>query len=310
MSDAARGIAAVVAACVMWGGSMIFYKLIEHVPPLEVLAHRTLWTVVFLVLVLALRRRLHEIADLVRAPRLLLLIAFAAVMVGINWFCFVFSIQTGRALQSSLGYYIFPLVAVGLAFAVLGERFTRGQSAALALAAIAVALLTFGLGRAPWIALILAVTFALYGLAKNRIRTGALLSVLAETILLLPLALGWLVALHLGVVPTLDGRPGGLFGADLFTSAMLAFSGPLTGVPLMLFSYATRRVSFATVGLAMYLNPTFQFFIAVLLFGEAFTLWHGLAFPLIWLALGLYSWESWRRERARRAGGERRAIGA
>lgn len=289
---------------------MIFYKVIAHVPPLEVLAHRTVWTVVFFILVLAIRRRLHEIADVLRARRTLLLIAFAAAMVATNWFFFVFSIQTGRALQSSLGYYIFPLVAVGLAFAVLGERFTRGQSAALALAAIAVALLTFGLGRAPWIALILAVTFALYGLAKNRIAAGALLSVLAETLLLLPLALVWLASLHLGLANTLDGRPGGLFGADLFTSAMLAFSGPLTGVPLVLFSYATRRISLATVGLAMYLNPTFQFFIAVLLFGEAFTLWHGLAFPLIWTALGLYSWESWRRERARRATHPGRAIGA
>ncbi len=310
MSDAAKGIGAVVAACMMWAGSMIFYKIIAHVPPLEVLAHRTLWTVVFFILVLAARRRLHEIADAFRAPRILLLVGFAAAMVGMNWFFFVFSIQTGRALQSSLGYYIFPLVAVGLAFWVLGERFTRGQSAALALAIVAVALLTFGLGHAPWIALILAVTFALYGLAKSRITTGALISVLVETLLLLPLALVWLASLHLGVTATLDGRPGGLFGADLFTSAMLAFSGPLTGVPLMLFSYAMRRVSFATVGFVMYLNPSFQFLIAVFLFGEAFTLWHGLAFPLIWAALGLYSWESWRRERARRAASPGSTIGA
>ena len=142
-----------------------------------------------------------------------------------------------------------------------------------------------GTGAAPWTALAIAGTFGAYGLIKNRVRVGPVASVFVETLLLAPLALAWLWV----------GCTAGAFGRDWGTSAMLAFSGPLTGGPLMLFAYAARRIPYATVGLVQYLNPTLQFAVAVALFGEPFSVWHGVAFGLIWAGLALYSWGSWRR---------------
>jgi chloramphenicol-sensitive protein RarD len=297
MTEAGRGVAAMTGACAIWGFIAVYYAALAHVPPLEILAHRVLWSVVFFGLVLGVQGRIGATAAMLAGSGAWRLVALAAVTVGANWFLFIFAVQSGQVLQSSLGYYIFPLVAVGLGFVVLGERFTRLQGAAIALAVVAVAVLAVGLGAAPWISLALAGTFGLYGLAKNRLAVGPVASVFAETVLLVPLALLWLGALHGGLAADPSGRPGAVFGGDTGTTLLLMLSGPLTGLPLVLFSYAARRVAYATLGLIQYLNPTIQFGVAVLLFGEAFTPWHALAFPLIWAALALYSWEAWRRER-------------
>ncbi len=248
------------------------------------LGHRTIWSVVFILGVLAAQGRVGEALRAARQRRVRLPLAASAVTIAANWLLFIVAVQQGRALEASLGYYIFPLLAVALGFLVLGERFTPWQSAAIGLAAAAVAVLTLGTGAAPSTALAIAGTFGLYGLVKARLPIGPLVSVFAETLLLLPLALGWIAWLG-----------GGAFGQDWWTSVMLAFSGPLTGGPLMLFAYATRRIPYATVGLVQYWNPTLQFVIAVWLFGEPFSAWHGVAFGMIWAALALYSWESWRR---------------
>ena len=199
-------------------------------------------------------------------------------MIALNWLLFIASVQQGRALEASLGYYIFPLLAVALGFLFLGERFTRLQRSRSALAALAVVVLTLGQGAAPWTALAIAATFAAYGLIKTRVRVGPVVSVFVETLLLAPLALVWLWGMHSGAWTDLGGRSGGAFGRDWATSAMLALSGPLTGGPLMLFAYAARRIPYATLGLVQYLNPTLQFAVAVALFGEPFTAWHAVAF--------------------------------
>ena len=217
------------------------------------------------------------------------------MLIALNWLVFIRAVQIGHALEASLGYYVFPLFAVALGYLMLGERFSPVQAVAIGLAALAVVILGVGLRAAPGTALILASSFAAYGLIKGRVRLGPVVSVLVETALLTPLALVWLWGMHAGAWSDLGGRSGGLFGRDLWTSAWLAAAGPLTGIPLMLFSYAARRIPYATLGLVQYLNPTLQFAIAVALFGEPFTPWHAIAFPLIWFALALYSWESWRR---------------
>ena len=298
MREATRGIAAMVAVCVIWGFSTLYYRLIAEVPPLEVLAHRTLWSALFFAGILAAQ------GSLAAAPRLILrrprTIALAALMISANWFLFIFSVQFGHTLEASLGYYIFPLVAVALGVAVFRERLSRGQAAAVALAATAVLALTLGLGVAPWIALALAGTFGIYGLVKKRLDAGAAVSVTAEVLLLVPLAAGWLWAVHGGHASEM-GRPGGWFGRDAATSALLAFSGVLTAVPLMLFTYASRRIGMATLGLIQYLNPTLQFLCAVTVFAQPFTRWHALAFGLIWAALALYSLEALRQDRAARS---------
>ena len=300
MTEGQKGVLAMTGAAAVWGLSGIYYKALgaAGVPPLEVLSHRTLWSVLFFAIVLAVQGRGVEVWDLLLRPRVWAVLGVSALTIGANWFGFIAAVQTGRALEASLGYYIFPLLAVALGFLVLGERFTRLQSVAIALAALAVAVLTIGLGAAPWTALMLAVTFAAYGLIKNRVALGPVISVFIETLILAPLAIVWLWGMHSGAWTDLGGRSGGVFGRDLATSAMLAFSGPLTGGPLVLFSYAARRIPYATLGLVQYLNPTLQFAVAVAVFGEPFTVWHAIAFPLIWGGLALYSWESWRRTSA------------
>ncbi|OLS47949.1 EamA family transporter RarD [Rhodovulum sulfidophilum] len=300
LRPAAKGVLAMVGASAIWGLSSMYYKLLAHVPPLEVLSHRTIWSLVFFGLVLALQGRLAELWRLFGQARALWLVAAAAVMISTNWFFFIYAIQIGHAVEASLGYYIFPLVAVALGFAVLGERPSVLQWGAVGLAAVAVGALTWGLGVAPWMSLALAGTFALYGLAKRGVPAGPVVSVTAEVVLLLPLALVWLWGVHVAGWPGLTGRALGAFGQDLGDSLLLVFSGPLTAVPLMLFSYATKRVDFATVGLVMYLNPTLQVLVATLVFREPFTGWHILAFALIWTALALYSAESLRLDRASR----------
>lgn len=297
MTEARKGVLAMVAAATIWGVASIYYKALSEVPPLEVLSHRTLWSAVFFGIVLVTQRRGAEVRAALRNPHHLRIVAASAVLIAANWFLFIYAVQTGHALQSSLGYYIFPLVAVALGYLVLGERFTWLQSVAVTLAAIGVALLTYGMGEAPWTAVIIAGTFGLYGLLKNRLPLGPAISVFLETLVLAPLALIWLWGMHADAWTDVDGRTGGIFGQDTATSAMLAFSGILTGGPLVLFSYAARRIPYATLGLVQYLNPTLQFLVAVLVFGEAFTGWHGVTFALIWTALALYSAESLRRER-------------
>ncbi|WP_212526098.1 EamA family transporter RarD [Actibacterium sp. MT2.3-13A] len=300
MSEARKGILAMMGACCIWGLSGLYYKLLAHVPPLEVLSHRTLWSLVFFGIVLAAQGRLGEIARLLRAPRVLALVFLAAVMISTNWFLFIYSVLVGSAMEASLGYYIFPLVAVTLGFVMLGERLSAGKWAAVGLAALAVGVLTWGLGVAPWISLALAFTFGCYGLLKRGAPAGPLVSVTTEVLLLSPLALFWLWGVHVQGWEGLVGRNLGTFGHDARDSLILAASGVLTGGPLILFSYASKRVSFATVGLVQYLNPTLQFLVATLAFAEPMTRWHGIAFPLIWIALAIYSWESLRQDRAAR----------
>jgi chloramphenicol-sensitive protein RarD len=295
MGEAGKGVLAMVGACTIWGLSGFYFRALDAVPPPEILSHRVLWSVAFFAGVLAWQGRFGDLAAAARTPRTLATLVATALLVGTNWFVFLFAIHSDRALEASLGYYVFPLVAVALGFLVRGERFGAMQGAAIGLAALAVGLLTVGLGAAPWIALTLGVTFGGYGLLKGGLGLGPVVSVALETLLVAPFAALWLLWLH--------GGGNGAFGRDLGTGALLVLSGPLmTGLPLMLFSYAARRVRLATVGLVQYLNPTLQFIVAVAVFGEVFTIWHGVAFPMIWLALVLYSIGAWRQERhARRS---------
>lgn len=299
MSETLRGAIAILTACTIWGLSGIYFKALSAVPPLEILTHRILWTVACVAGVLALQGRLGEAGAALRQRRVVVVLAATATVIASNWFGFLFAVQHDHALEASLGYYVFPLIAVGLGYVFLGERFSGLQSVAIALAALAVAILTFGLGAPPWIALGIGLTFGLYGLLKSRLGVAAVVSVLVEMCLLAPLALAWLLALHAGLAGDPSGRPGALFGTDWRITALLMLSGPLmTAGPLILFSYAAHRLRLGTLGLMQYLNPTLQFVVAVGLFAEPFTRWHAVAFPLIWLALALYSAEAWRRSRA------------
>lgn len=279
MSEMRKGVLALILACLIWGLATLFYKQLAHVAPAEVLAHRTIWSFVTFGAVLLLQGRLTLIAASLRAPRQLAISACSALMISVNWFIFIFSISVGRALEASIGYYIYPLVAVLIGWVVLRERLAPVQWAAVALAGLAVLLLTAGLGVAPWISLVLAVSFASYGLLKRWIHAGPVVSVTVETLLLTPFALLFLL---------IWGQGAFFWGGR--EAVMLVLSGPLTAVPLILFSYAAKRVPMSSMGLIQYLNPTLQFLVAWLIFVEPVSRWHALALPMIWLALAFYSW--------------------
>ncbi len=286
MSEAQKGILALVVACTIWGLSPIFFKALAHIPAQEVLAHRVGWSFVFFAALLGLQGRLGAMQSALGGWHRRGLIMLASVLISANWFLLIFAIQTGRTTQVSLGFFMFPLVAVLIGRFGFGERLGWIQVLAVTLAGLAVAVLTWGLGVAPWIALVMAGTFGLYGAIKKQLPVGPVVSVTCETLLFLPVALAILMVQH--------GRGQGAFGSDLQDSLLLILSGPLTALPLILFSHAARRVSLAMVGVLQYINPSLQFLVAVLLFGEAFTLWHQIAFPLIWVALVLFTLTSGR----------------
>ena len=284
-----RGIPALIAAGTIWGLSPLYYKLLEHVPPAEVLAHRTVWSFIFFALLLFFQGRLGQLVPLVR--RQWRWIALASIMISVNWFLFIYAIQVDRVIEASLGYYIFPLVAVAMGRLVFKERLGALQWIAVALAVLAVSVLTVGLQVVPAISLVLATTFGLYGVIKKQLDAGPVLSVTAEVFLLLPLFI--LTFAYLAGTAQLQATS----TRDI---TILMCSGPLTAGPLILFTVGARRVRMATVGLVQYINPTLQFSCAVIVFGEPFTRWHAIAFSLIWVALALYSFSAFSRDRSAR----------
>jgi chloramphenicol-sensitive protein RarD len=275
-----RGLAALVAACTIWGLAPIVYRALDHVPSAEVLSHRTIWALLMFAVWLGVQRRLGAVRALLGGRERLWVLA-AAALVGVNWYAFIWSIQHGRSVEASLGYYIFPLLVVGLGVIVFGEPFTRAKLAALGLAGAAVGLLTWGLGAAPWMALFLAVTFAAYAVIKRRLNAGPVVSITAESLLLSVPAAIWLGR----TIVAGEGH----FTADPATASLLVFTGAITAVPLMLFSFASRQVSMAAFGLTQYLNPTLQFLVAALYFHDPVTRWHLWALAIIWVAVLVYA---------------------
>lgn len=300
MNPQTSGVLAMVAACMIWGLSPIYYKPLADVPTIEVLAHRTLWSLVAFGLILALQRRLGALWAVLSSRRAVGITVIATAMISTNWFLFIYSVQVGRVTEAALGYYMFPLVAVVLGVLAFGERLGPLQWTAVALAALAVGIKTWSEGIPPWIGLTLAATFGIYGLVKKRLTVDPAVSVTAEVAVIAPLGLGFLLWQGGGGT----GLGPGVFGADPFITALLVFSGVMTAMPLMLFARAAQRVSMASVGLIQYLNPTLQFLCAVLLFGEPFGPVDGAVFGLIWIALALYSAAGFSASRAAR----RRAI--
>ena len=287
MTDSTKGVFAMIVACTVWGLSPLYYALLRDVPPMEVLSYRSLWSLVFFALILGVQGRFSEVLVALSKPRQVVTIFIAAAMIAGNWFGFIFAISTGQGIEASLGYYIFPLVAVVIGKLVFSERLKAAQWIAVGIAGFGVAVLTAGLGVAPWIALWLAGTFGAYGMIKKQLPLGPVVSVTSEVLLLAPLAIGWIALKGTGV--------GG--GNDVGTHALLALSGPLTAGPLILFSFAARRVRMSTVGLVQFLNPTLQFGTAVLVMGELVTRWHAMSFPVIWAGLVVYTVSLWRQDR-------------
>jgi|TARA_B110000977_G_scaffold201882_1_gene299722 chloramphenicol-sensitive protein RarD len=287
------GVLAMLLACFIWGLSALYYKSIAQVPPLEILSHRTIWTALFIGGILIVRKGLITIPQ-----KAFKRVCMASVFISINWFFFIYAVQIGKVTQASLGYYIFPLVAVAFGAIFLGERLSVSQWFAVSLAVAAVILLSVGIGQIPYISIVLALTFGLYGLIKKPLKIGPMRSVFWEVVILLPLALIWLIGTHYFGWTGLTGRDGGFFGDNFKISGALMFTGILTGLPLMLMAFSMERLRLATVGLVQYVNPTLQFLLATLVFMEPVRSSHFMAFALIWVGLGIYSFHAIRQERS------------
>ena len=279
-----------VVACLVWGLSPLYYKMLVSVPPIELLSHRTLWSMVLFALILLMQGRLRGAVGVLGNKNIMATLFIAALMIAFNWFVFIYSIQINRATETSLGYFIFPLVSVIFGVVLFRENLSRAQISAVMLAAFAVLILTYGLGQVPWIALSVSISFGIYGVIKKSLSIPAIVTVTLEVLLLSPIALMILYFYH-------ASGSGGQFGQSASISLLLILSGPMTATPLILFSYATRRVALATVGILQYINPSLQFLCATVLFLEPLSIWHAVAFPLIWFALALYTWASFQTAR-------------
>ncbi|KUL28266.1 EamA family transporter RarD [Streptomyces regalis] len=281
------------AAYGMWGLVPLFWPLLKPAGAIEILAHRMTWSLVFVAIALVVVRRWAWAGELIRQPRRLALIALAAGVITVNWGLYIWSVNTGHVVEASLGYFINPLVTIAIGVLLLKERLRPAQWAAVGVGFAAVVVLTVGYGRPPWISLVLAFSFATYGLVKKKVNLGGIESLAAETAIQFLPALGYLA--------WLTAR-----GESTFTSegpghaALLAATGIVTALPLVCFGAAAIRVPLSTLGLLQYLAPVFQFLLGILYFHEAMPAERWAGFALVWLALTLLTADAWRSARRSR----------
>lgn len=285
-ADTPRGFAFAVAAYLMWGFLPLYMKALGHIPPSEVVAHRVLWSVPVAGLVLLWLGRTGDLWRALKTPRMLAMGLVTAALISVNWGVYVWAIGSGHALDAALGYYINPLFSIGLGALVLGERLTRGQLVAIALAFCAVAILTWDAGRLPVVALSLTVTWGFYALCKRALPIGPNQGFMLEVLILLPPAVGYLIWLWVG------GQTH--FGGTATDTWLLVGCGIVTAVPLMTYANGAKGLRLTTIGILQYIAPTLIFLTAVFLFGEPFSGVKLVAFGFIWAALAVYSWELFR----------------
>jgi len=286
-----NGVAYALGAYLIWGLLPIYLHLLRGIATPEILAHRIVWSLLTMVLLLVGLRRLGWIRAALAQPRTLGRFALTAALISVNWVLYIWSIKTGHTVDASLGYFINPLVNVLLGALVFKERLRTGQLLALAVAALGVLWLTWLAGAPPWIGLALAASFSLYGLLRKTAALGALEGFTVETAVLAPLALGYLA--WLGAHDTL-----GFASASPTMRVLLVLAGPATTIPLLLFAAGVRRISFSLMGVLQYLAPTLQWLTGIFLFHEAFEPNKAVGFAMIWLALVLFggesAWFGWR----------------
>lgn len=278
--SARRGLYFGLAAYGLWGVLPIYFKALAEVPPVDIVAHRIIWSLPFLALLLTAAAGWRQVREAMASRRTMALLLLTALLIAVNWLLYVYAVVSGHILAGSLGYYLNPLMNVLLGRVVLKERLSGLQWAAVAMAAAGISALAVGALGQLWISLGLAVSFATYGLLRKIAPVDSVAGLSVETALLFPLAAAWLAW---GVAA---GQPS--FGSTTNEALLLALAGIVSTTPLLLFTGAARRLRYSTLGMLQFIAPTLQFLIAVLIYGEAFTTAHAVAFGAIWLALGLY----------------------
>ena len=284
------GVAFGVSAYLCWGFFPLYWPLLDPAGPLEALAHRVVWSVVFVAVLLTITHRWRQFLEIARQPRLVALLFAASIFIAINWGTFIYGVTNEKVIETSLGYFINPLVTVLVGVFVLGERLRRLQWVAVGMGTVAVAVLTLDYGRLPLVALSVAFSFAAYGYIKKKVDLGTVEGLGMETLLLTPFALaflGWLA---------IDGSMA--FGHEGWGNALLlAGTGVVTAIPLLLFGAAATRLNLTTIGLLQYLGPALQFVFGLLVFKEAMTSARWGGFALVWLALALFTVDALRHRR-------------
>ena len=286
---ARSGILMGLAAYAAWGVMPLYFKALAHVPAMEIVAHRIIWSLVLLGALASLLKRWPAIRAAVVAPRIAMTLIVTAALIAVNWLVYIYAVVSGHVLEGSLGYFLNPLVNVLLGTILLKERLSLFQKGAVLLAAGGVAVLAIGAGGALWISLTLAASFALYGFLRKVTPVDSIEGLSIESFLLAPLALAWIVWLQQG------GQ--GHFLSDWRTDLLLVLGGAVTATPLLLFTAAAKRLAYSTLGFLQYIAPSLQFLLAVLVFDEPLTTAHIVCFAAIWMALAIFVTEGIRNGR-------------
>lgn len=277
-----QGTLAAFMAYFFWGIFPIYWKMLQGVPPIEILAHRMTWSFVVLCVLLSLGKQWSSLKEALKQPRTWLTHIASGTLIGVNWFTFIWAVNSGYVLDSSLEYFINPLMNVVLAVVLLGERLRRGQLSAVIIATVGVLYFAFSFGVQLWISLTLAFTFAFYGFLR---KTAPLRSLEG-----LSLEMAWLILPAVGYLMYLEKTNVGTFGhTGLSMNLLLISTGIVTTIPLLLFGYGAQHITFISLGILQYVAPSLQFLIGVLLYGEAFTTTRMIGFGIIWTALFIYT---------------------
>ncbi len=287
--DTPRGVAFALAAYLMWGALPLYLKAVSHIPPTEVVAHRIMWSVPVAGLLLIVLRRTRDLRTALANPRMLAMGCVTAALISVNWGIYVWSISVGKTVDAALGYYINPLFSVFLAAVLLGERLSRAQMVAIALAVLAVIVLTVESGSLPLASIGLTLSWGFYAFFKKSLPIGPNQGFMLEVLILLPFALGYVIWLG----PESHFSPG---TGDFW---LLLAGGIVTAVPLITYANGAKLVRLSTIGIMQYIAPTLIFLVAVFVFGEEFDRARMIAFPMIWAALVIYSVSMIRQMRAR-----------
>ena len=287
------GVLSALIAYLLWGVFPVYFKLVQAVPPTEVLTHRIIWAVPFGALILHVRRQWPEVRQAFVAPSTLFWLALAALFISANWLIYIWAVQQAEVLQASLGYYINPLMYVLVGVIFLKERLRRAQFLSVLLAAVGVSYLTIMGGQFPWVAISLALLFTLYGVIRKQVAVGAMPGLFIETLLLFPFAMAWLGWLMLS-------RQAEFAAGGTSMSLLLALAGPLTVVPLLLFAIAARRLTLTVIGFMQFIAPTLQFVVGIF-YGEELTTAHLVCFTCIWAAVAIFSIDAFYQQKGRAA---------
>ncbi|MBM6616848.1 EamA family transporter RarD [Bacillus suaedaesalsae] len=278
------GIIAAALSYVIWGFLPLYWKLLDHVSASEILAHRIVWSFVFMIVILLIANKLKlfwtDVKELITNRKRFIAITSASIIISLNWVLYIWAVNTDQVVQASLGYYINPLISILLGIFVLKERLTFWQTISFALATVGVLYLTIHFGTIPWIALLLAISFGIYGLIKKMVNLSPMTGLAIETMLITPIALLFLSFIQI------DGT--GKFASGTLDSLLLLGAGVATAVPLLLFASGAKKIPLSMIGFLQYIAPTLMLIIGVFLYHEPFTKYHLIAFVCIWSALAIY----------------------